>query len=234
MRVLILIVAGYFEKREALLHLLSIAVQSKLASHTEIVALPPWMKQLDPNIRTQPASGSSGVFDVWPEDRTPGAQDVDAFVSAARGWSTFCAGKEDRSTELAIRRLAAAFGIPGGVFGTEDRILDAAVALEALYGPTSSGVTKKISWRAAWLLSESNGPSDAVLKEMKSFYKTRSKIVHGTVSRKPEKRERELARTLDSGRALARRSLFALLERGPINSEAEWDKLAPGVDNHGG
>ena len=219
-----------FEEREALLHLLSIAVQSKLVSHTTIVAIPPWMKQLDRNIRTQPAGGSVGVFDVWPKDRTPSAPNIQAFVTAAHGWQTFCAGKRDRSTELAIRRTAASFGVLGGRFGTEDRILDSAVALEALYGPCNEDITRKISRRAAWLLSESGGLCNTTLKQMKSFYKTRSKIVHGTVSKNEQKRERELAGALASGRELARRTLFALLDRGPINCEAEWDALVP--DDH--
>ena len=219
-----------FEEREALLHLLSIAVQSKLVSHTTIVAIPPWMKQLDPNIRTQPAGGSVGVFDVWPKDRTPSAPDIQAFVTAAHGWLTFCAGKRDRSTELAIRRTAASFGISSGRFGTEDRILDAAVALEALYGPCNKDITRKISRRAASLLSESGGLCNTTLRQMKSFYRTRSKIVHGTVSKNKRKRERELTGALASGRELARRTLFALLDRGPINSESEWDALVP--DDH--
>ena len=216
-----------FEAREVLLHLLSIAVRSKLVSHTAIVAIPPWMKQLDPNIRTQPAGGSIGVFDVWPDDRTPSPPDIQAFVTAARGWLSFCAGKRDRSTELAIRRTAASFGIAGGRFGTEDRILDAAVALEVLYGPCYEDITRKISRRAAWLLNESDGQSKTTLKQMKSFYKTRSKIVHGTVSKNQQKRDRELADALETGRELARRTLFTLLDRGPINCESEWDALVP-------
>ena len=216
-----------FEEREALLNLLSIAVQSKLVSHTTIVAIPPWMTQLDPNIRTQPAGGSIGIFDVWPEDRTPSAPDIQTFQAAAHGWLTFCAGKRDRSTELAIRRTAASFGIAGGRFGTEDRILDSAVALEALYGPCNEDITHNISRRAAWLLNESDGLRNTILKQMKSFYRTRSKIVHGTVSKNQQKRERELAGALKSGRELARRTLFAFLDRGPINCEAEWDALVP-------
>ena len=55
-----------FEEGEALLHLLSIAVGSKLVSHSTITVVPPWMKQLNPNLRTQPPSGHVGVFDIWP------------------------------------------------------------------------------------------------------------------------------------------------------------------------
>ena len=129
---------------------------------------------------------------------------------------------------MAIRRTAASVGIAAGRLGAEDRIIDASVALEAMYGPLDSGdVTRKIRQRAAWLLGQSEDERRAISKEMKSFYRTRSKVVHGNVSKNRRKRERELASALASGRAFARRSLFALLDRGPINTEAEWNTLVP-------
>ena len=82
-----------FEEGEALLHLLSISAGSKLVSHTTIRVVPPWMKQLNPNLRTQPPSGQWGVFDIWPKDVKPSAPDIRAFAAAARGWISFCAGK---------------------------------------------------------------------------------------------------------------------------------------------
>lgn len=215
-----------FEERENLLHLLSIAVRSKLVSHTIFTAVPAWMKQLNPNLRTHSAGSQRGVFDIWPEDIKPSEPDISEFVTAANGWVSFCARKGDRSTELAIRRTAAALGIAGGRFGAEDRIIDASVALEAMYGPFSDReITRKISLRAAWLLGDSDDERRAVSKKMKSFYRTRSKTVHGAVSKNHRKREKELGDALVSGRDLARRSLFALLRRGPINSEAEWNTL---------
>ena len=217
-----------FEERETVLHLLSIAVRSKLVSHTAFTAVPPWMKQLNPNLRTQPPSGHIGVFDIWPKDLTPSVPDIRAFAAAARGWVSFCAGKGDRRTELAIQRTAASLGIPGGRLGAEDRLIDASVALEAMYGPFDGGeIRRKISQRAAWLLGQSDDERRAISKEMKFFYRTRSKVVHGTVSKDARKRGKELDGALASGRDLARRSLFALLDRGPINSEAEWSALVP-------
>ena len=218
---------GVFEERETLVHLLSIAIGSKLVSHTFFDALPAWMTQINPNLRTASAGGGAGVFDVWPRDRAPATRDLDAFVAAARGWLTHCAGKGDRSTELAIRRTAAAFGIAGGRFGVEDRLIDAGIALEAMYGPFDGDITQKISSRAASLLGEFDAEGRSTAKEVKSFYKTRSKVVHGTVGKNRGRRERELAKALASGRELARRTLFALLARGPVNTEAEWDALVP-------
>ncbi|MDD9980907.1 MAG: HEPN domain-containing protein [Gammaproteobacteria bacterium] len=219
------LIADVFEERETLLNLLSIAVRSKLVSHTVINAVPRWMTQLDPNLRTGSPGGGRGIFDVWPKDQAPSVRDLVEFVMAARGWLTFCAGTEDRSTELAVRRTAASFGIPGGRFGVEDRLLDASIALEAMYGPFDSEITRKISSRAAWLLGDSAAERRAISKDMKSFYTTRSKVVHGTASEDRQKRGRELDSALKSGRQLARRTLFRLLARGPVNDESEWDTL---------
>ncbi len=219
-------VADLFEERRTLLLLLGIAVRSKLVSHTGIDAVPPWMTQLNPNLRTESPGGDWGVFDVWPEDQAPSKEDLDAFTAAALGWLTFCAGKEDRSTELAIRRTAACFGIAGGRFGVEDRLIDAGIALEAMYGPFDGGdIRRKISSRTAWLLGGCAYEGRAISKDMKSFYSTRSKVVHGTVSRDRQKRERELAGALETGRELARSTLFGLLARGPVHHESEWDAL---------
>ena len=219
-------IAEVFEERETLLNLLSIAVRSKLVSHTVINAVLPWMAQIDLNLRTGSSGGSWGVFDVWPRNQAPSMQDLKAFATAARGWLTFCAGKGDRSTELAVRRTAASFGIAGGRFGVEDRLIDAGIALEAMYGPFDSGeITRKISSRAAWLLGESAAERRAISKSMKSFYTTHSKVVHGTASKDRQKRGRELDRALESGRQLARRTLFRLLAQGPVNDESEWDTL---------
>ena len=149
-------ITDVFEERETLMHLLGIAVRSKLVSHAVITAVPPWMSRLDPNFRTGASGGSGGVFDVWPKDHAPSRQEIDAFVAAARGWVSFCAGRRDRRMELAVRRTAACFGIVGGRFGVEERLLDAGIALEAMYGPIDDGqITRKISQRAAWLLGQS-------------------------------------------------------------------------------
>lgn len=91
-------ITDMFEERETLLHLLSIAVRSKLVSHTVITAVPRWMKQLNPNLRTESPGGHIGVFDIWPEDLKPSVADLRAFAAAGRGWVSFCAEKEDRST----------------------------------------------------------------------------------------------------------------------------------------
>ena len=110
----------------------------------------------------------------------------------------------------------------------EDRLIDAGIALEAMYGPFDRGeITRKISQRAGWLLGRSASEGRAISKDMKSFYATRSKVVHGTASKDRQKRERELSDALASGRELARRTLLGLLACGPVNDKSEWDALVP-------
>ncbi len=183
------------------------------------------MSRLDPNYRTASPGGHWGVFDVWPEDHTPARKEMDAFVAAARGWVSFCAGRRDRRMELAVRRTATCFGIAGGRLGVEERLLDAGIALEAMYA-IDVDIARNIRRRAAWLLGQSAAERHAISKQMRAFYRSRSKVVHGTVSKNPQKRERELTAALESGRELARRTLFSLLDRGPIN-KSEWDKFVP-------
>ena len=215
-----------FEERDALVRLLSVAVRSKLVSHTEFTAVPPWMSQLDPNLRTGTPGGQRGVFDVWPEDSTPSANDVNEYIEASRGWLSFYAGKGVHNMDLAVQRTAASYGIAGGGFGLEDRVIDASVALEAMYGPFGTGeITHKISLRAAWLLGDSPTERHRIFRDMKSFYKVRSKVVHGRASGDDHKRQQELARALPIGRELARRTLLALLARSAIKNETEWNRI---------
>lgn len=219
-------ITGFFEEREALVQLLSIALRSKLVSHTAFTALPSWMKQLDPNLRTMSPGGDIGVFDVWPEDRTPSMQDINDYKEAAQGWLSSYAGKRVHNMEVAVRRTVASFGIAGGRFGFEDRIIDAAIALEAMYGSFGSGeITHKISLRAAWMLGKSAAERRRIFRDMRSLYRVRSQVVHGRSTTDEQKREQELVRALSVGRELARSTLFALLSRSPVKDENEWYNL---------
>ena len=63
-----------------------------------------------------------------------------------RRWKGYQGNRD--SLELAIRRLAA---LPSreGRFGTEDRLLDTAIALEAVYSLDAPEITYKLGIRAA-------------------------------------------------------------------------------------
>ena len=112
-------------------------------------------------------------------------------------------------------------GPAGGLFGREDRILDAAVAMEIGYAVPRRNITRKLRNRAARLLGGSlDGRS--VYDEVNNFYDVRSKIVYG---RHPPS-GKELRSAMQRGRTLARASLFALLCRGaPVDDwgNLDWD-----------
>ena len=211
----------FFGDRSMLIQLLSVATQSKLVFHTVFHALPPWMRDLDPNFRLQNPGGRASPFDVWPEDFPLSEESVVSFVESARGWLSY-PSKKRHAIELATRRIVASFGPATGMFGLEDRILDVAIALEIMYGPFDAGeITHKLRTRAAWLLGISPDDRRNIVEQIKTFYAARSAIVHSSANTDREK----LERALPLGRDLARRTLTLLLTRGPVPN---WDELVIG------
>jgi hypothetical protein len=89
----------------------------------------------------------------------------------------------------------------------DSQLLDSVTALEALFG-TETEISFKLAFRVASLLAESDGRRAELLKLMKDFYDTRSKIVHGGSLKK--KHELVLGR-IDDLRALVRRLLRAFV-----------------------
>ena len=203
------------ERRDMLLDLLSIAVQSKLVSHTTMLALPSWMEQIDPNLRpVQFPSRRQRLFDVWPDDRTISSEDVETFAAAGRGWLQFFANVPP-NIRLAVDRLVSSYGPAATQFGFTEPIIDVSIALEAMYGPFADGrITKKLSKRAGWLLGGPNtGRRAKIEREMRLFYGVRSDIVHGTEVM--QYRKRRLKVYLHKGRTLARETLLTILNNGP-------------------
>lgn len=208
----------FFGDRTTLVHLLSVATRSKLVFHTVFHALPSWMRNLDPNFRLQNPGGKANIFDVWPEDQPLSDEDASTFVELTRGWLDY-PSKKRHAIELATRRIVASFGPAAGMFGLEDRIFDVAIALEIMYGPFDGGeITHKLRTRAAWLLGTSPEDRWNIHKAMRTFYKARSAIVHGSTSTDRAK----LEQALPLGRDLARRTLTTLLTQGPVS---DWDRL---------
>jgi len=77
---------------------------------------------------------------------------------------------------LAIRRFSSIYG--RGIHQREDRILDAITTLEALLG-SADELTFKLSYRVASLLATDDEERVDLFESMKSFYRVRSRIVHG-------------------------------------------------------
>lgn len=208
----------FFGDRITLIHLLSVATRSKLVFHTVFHVLPSWMRNLDPDFRLQNPGGKANIFDVWPEDQPLSDEDASTFVELTRGWLDY-PSKKRHAIELATRRIVASFGPAAGMFGLEDRIFDVAIALEIMYGPFDGGeITHKLRTRAAWLLGTSPEDRWNIHKAMRTFYKARSAIVHGSTSTDRAK----LEQALPLGRDLARRTLTTLLTQGPVS---DWDRL---------
>jgi hypothetical protein len=89
----------------------------------------------------------------------------------------------------------------------DSQLLDAITALEALFG-TETEIAFKLAFRVAALLSSSDSDRAQMLKLMKDFYDTRSKLVHGAGLR--DKHQRCLQQ-VDELRALVRRLLRAFV-----------------------
>ena len=198
---------SWFGDSKLLVDLLSIAKRVRLLSRTRYVRLARWIEEMDPSFAHGTEDSSGFVADVLPRrGRELSEADVDAFLDLARGWYTY-PDKPD-AMHLALPRLAASFSRPGGRFGQEDRILDAAIALEALYGGTTG---HKLSQRAAALLGATAVEQKRAYDQAKGFYDARSRIVHW---KKPLPSPDVIDKELEAGRNLACLTLASLLSRG--------------------
>ena len=119
---------------------LSIATGEHQISRRQYVRMDRWMEDLDPNVKFGWTSGGGWRNDWWDETHFS-EESAEAFLEMIRAWRRY-QGNRDRLA-LAIRRLAA---LPSSIgrFGTEDRILDTAIALETMYGLDSPEITYKL------------------------------------------------------------------------------------------
>jgi hypothetical protein len=81
-----------------------------------------------------------------------------------------------KNLDIALRRFDAAYENDWNQ--AADRVIDAVIALEALLG-TDQEITYKLSTRIAGILARDDDERVALFKEMRVYYDTRSKIVHG-------------------------------------------------------
>ena len=213
---------SWFDDRRLLVALLSIAVRVPLLTRTRYVCVAEWVGEINPNFAFRILDSGGPISDVWPKGCDLAKGDADAFVALARGWINH---RGRRKVNLAIHRLGASFSRPGGQFGMEDRVLDTAIALEIMYGLDGSGLTNKLSTRAAWLLGGSAEERRQIFDEVKSFYQARSDIVHGAGKNDPDPDKVE--KTLENGRSVACRTFSELLRREPLK-ETDWKKLVFG------
>ncbi len=124
--------------------------------------------------------------------------------------------------ELAVSRLSSSVQRNRGRFWVQDRILDAAIALEIMYELEPPALTYKLSTRAAHLLAKETGERMKIVDRVHAFYNARSQIAHGKRQRKGNKRTIDFKKAADSGFTLASDTLHALLEVGDF---PDWKRL---------
>ena len=147
--------------------------------------------------------------------------DADVLLQMIRRWKGYRGNRD--SLELAIRRLAA---LPSreGRFGTEDRLLDTAIALEAMYSLDAPEITYKLGTRAAHYLGTNGEQRIQIFEKVRDFYGARSALVHGSRGRA---RRIGHDRALSDGLELARETLLALLRDGRA---PDWERLVMSVE----
>ncbi len=119
--------------------------------------------------------------------------------------------------DRAVHRLAAVASRIGR-FGLEDRILDAAIALETMYGRNLGHVeiTYKLRTRASFFLGTNPQERASVFRDMGKFYDTRSRVAHGSSETD------ELRDDLALGLNLAKRTLTKMMREG---EPSDWQDL---------
>jgi hypothetical protein len=85
----------------------------------------------------------------------------------------------------------------------DSQLLDSITALEALLG-TESEISFKLAFRVAGLLAGSDKERSTLLKLLKEFYDTRSRVVHGGQLRQ---KHQGILQRVDELRAMVRRLL---------------------------
>ena len=184
-----------------------------------------WMEGLDID------SGSSVISgrDWMRRKDSLSEADAEILLEMIRGWKGYQGDRGGRDRlDLATRRLA---GLPSraGRFDMEDRILDTAIALEAMYNLDAPEITYKLQTRAGYYLGTSRKKRLKIFGKVRDFYRARSALVHGSDRRQ---RRDDVEKALSDGRKLARETLLALLRDG---RPPDWNCLvmSAGEGGHG-
>ncbi len=123
-----------------------------------------------------------------------------------RTWAAQIERNYSERIEIAVKRTLSSLTTRGDA---TDRLIDAVVALENLFGTNSGELTFRISAGCAYLLERDATRRVEVQKEVSRLYGTRSKIVHGTHAPPAHEVEPDAA----AAATFAVRSLRALFRR---------------------
>ena len=195
---------------------LCIATGEHQVARRQYVRVEKWMEDLDPDVRFGWTSGRSWMNDWWRENDFS-EDSANTFLALVRAWPLYRGDRDHLA--LAMRRLAA-LSSRGGRFGTGDRILDTAIALETTYSLDSSEITFKLATRAGFFLGIDGDERMEIFRKVKDFYDARSALVHGP---RGGRRRIDFGKALSDGRQLAQETLMALLRDG---ISPDWDRIA--------
>ena len=182
-----------------------------------------WMEDLDRNVKFGWTSGSGWVNDWWKENHLS-EDSAESSRNMIQAWRTYRGDRHQLG--LAIRRLAALSSRIGRL-GTEDRILDTAIALETMYGVDGSEITYKLKTRAGYFLGNDAHERMEIFDKVNYFYKARSAIVHGPSGRR---RRIDRKKALSDGYGIARETLQKLLHEG---CAPDWNGLVMSAGDGG-
>ena len=211
------------EDQETVRDLLCIATGSHVIAWRRYVRVAKWMEGIDPNFEAGWSQGSVWESDPW----RPNALSDEAtewFLAMIHGWGRY--GGDHRLLRLAIRRLAESRSRIGRL-GTEDRILDTAIALEAMYGPFDTKITYNLGMRAGHFLGKDSAERMKISCKVKDFYGARSALIHGSKGRTKRTSPQEAQ---EHGFDVARRTLLKLLHDGRA---PDWDTLVTSAEGGG-
>lgn len=199
---------------ETIRDLLAIVTGRHQLAFWQYVCVDNWMTGVNPNYRFPWAGGQGKVNDWWTESNLDedGAKELVRLAKARQQYQ----GDGGR-IDHAIHRLASAVTRVGR-FGSEDRILDAAIALETMYGRglDPGEITYKLKTRAGFFLGSNSQERTEIFRDMGRFYDVRSRVAHGS-SGTDEFRD-ELAIGLD----LAKRTLAKMMLEG---EPPDWQEM---------
>lgn len=210
---------GWWKDRDLLAHLLSISAQYPVLSRTRYIILPDWIQELEVTslFRGVDMDSTAHVPSTWPESRAITQDDVNMFVELCCG--LYPPSRHPTTMHLAIRRLSASLTRVGPRPGLEDRLIDVAISLEALYG---SGSAKKLAKRAAALLETEIEEQKRIGYRAWQFHLTRSSVLH---SENQAPSLETLESEFEFGRDIALRTLRYLLKY-----ECKWKQVMKGND----
>lgn len=202
------------EDNERIRDLLTIATERHQLSGGRYVPVDRWLADIDPNYRFSWNSDSGSVSDWW-QTTDLSSDSAQTFSDLVEGWARYQGDR--KRLDSAIRQLATLYS-RAGRSASSDRILDAATALEVLYGLSSPELTYKLRVRAGFFLRDTPEERQKTFDQMGKFYKARSAIIHGGSRRRSPDPEDALS----YGLKIARETLIALLRLGHAPN---WDRM---------